>query len=515
MPKWIHDRAEHLLAKNPSMSESTAWAVATQQSHALGKSPKGYGTTKGKREAKAKYETPKDDTKKANPGGLDSPKLASFFSELTAIEKSAVSLADLKSGLSRAGAAVSQGVSRVTGIGSSAAKSVGPAVKHPLVGKSFTGMPAKLMSEPQIQSALRAADVASAARKAQDYTGLPQHVKDAILSSPLMRQGKQLGMTPEYAAALAGMSATPGESFGGAVYRTVLNPAGLSQASSGVGRIGRSAARAAKQQVMDAATKAASALWAESFFDELCKIAGVNNPYLHDQIGRPKVRKQEATPPDDKFKVKQGMFPTQLLSEKPASNLLKSQKTGTPDDKSMQEYKPLSFPKPPKTVTPPSGAPKAHAPKIPSMPKVGAAASIPQAHKGGFASFPLSGLPEGNAPVDEASEYDVAKDQKKVAFATSEFSGELGPARFFKPPMLPSVPLPNIYGRDPQLKEGGSKESELLKRAADALTPNGRLTQTQQEGKPKTTSFAGPSISDVSKPVGFGRTLPGTAKNRI
>jgi hypothetical protein len=78
MPEWIHNRAEHLLAKNPNMKKETAFAVATQQSHALGKSPKGYGTAEGKREAKAKYDTPKDDKKTANPGQLDSPKLASW-----------------------------------------------------------------------------------------------------------------------------------------------------------------------------------------------------------------------------------------------------------------------------------------------------------------------------------------------------------------------------------------------------------------------------------------------------
>jgi hypothetical protein len=48
MPKWIHDRAEHILAKNPSMPKSEAWAVATQQSHAVGKTPKGYGTAEGR-----------------------------------------------------------------------------------------------------------------------------------------------------------------------------------------------------------------------------------------------------------------------------------------------------------------------------------------------------------------------------------------------------------------------------------------------------------------------------------
>jgi hypothetical protein len=76
MPQWIHDRAEHLLAKNPKMSRSTAFAIATQQSHKMGKSPKGYGTKEGKREARAKYDQPRKEYKRsANPGGLESPKM--------------------------------------------------------------------------------------------------------------------------------------------------------------------------------------------------------------------------------------------------------------------------------------------------------------------------------------------------------------------------------------------------------------------------------------------------------
>jgi hypothetical protein len=70
MPQWIHDRAGHIQAKNPSMPESEAWAIATQQSHALGKSPKGYGTAEGHHEAKAKYDTPSDDKKTADPGHI-------------------------------------------------------------------------------------------------------------------------------------------------------------------------------------------------------------------------------------------------------------------------------------------------------------------------------------------------------------------------------------------------------------------------------------------------------------
>jgi len=77
MPAWIHGRAEHILAKNPSMKKSTAFAIATQQSHKTGKTPKGYGTKAGKREAKAKYDQPKKEyVKGANPGDLETPKLS-------------------------------------------------------------------------------------------------------------------------------------------------------------------------------------------------------------------------------------------------------------------------------------------------------------------------------------------------------------------------------------------------------------------------------------------------------
>jgi Protein of unknown function (DUF5661) len=76
MPAFIHNRAEHILAKNPSMKKSTAFAIATQQSHALGKSPKGYGTPEGKAEAKKKYDEPRKEYRQtANPGSLTSPKM--------------------------------------------------------------------------------------------------------------------------------------------------------------------------------------------------------------------------------------------------------------------------------------------------------------------------------------------------------------------------------------------------------------------------------------------------------
>lgn len=79
MPAWMHERATHILAKNPSMPKSEAFAIATQQGHALGKNPKGYGTAEGRSTAKAKFKTPSDDKKTANPGHLESPKMASLI----------------------------------------------------------------------------------------------------------------------------------------------------------------------------------------------------------------------------------------------------------------------------------------------------------------------------------------------------------------------------------------------------------------------------------------------------
>lgn len=66
MPKWLHDRARHILAKNKNMPESEAFAIATQQAHASGKSLKSYGTVRGREEAKEKYKTPGDDQKTAS-----------------------------------------------------------------------------------------------------------------------------------------------------------------------------------------------------------------------------------------------------------------------------------------------------------------------------------------------------------------------------------------------------------------------------------------------------------------
>lgn len=97
MPAWIHDRAEHLQKKNPSMPKSQAFAIATQQSHAAGKTPKGYGTAEGKRKAKQKYDkSPSSYTQTADPSSkvksssIDVALLKGFANELEKIAGLAV-----------------------------------------------------------------------------------------------------------------------------------------------------------------------------------------------------------------------------------------------------------------------------------------------------------------------------------------------------------------------------------------------------------------------------------------
>lgn len=74
------------------MSESQAWAIATQQSHASGNSPKGYGTKEGRKKAKEKYhhkpssyEQAADPSSKDKSSGIDVSLLKGFSDELSKI----------------------------------------------------------------------------------------------------------------------------------------------------------------------------------------------------------------------------------------------------------------------------------------------------------------------------------------------------------------------------------------------------------------------------------------------
>jgi len=80
VPAWIHNRAERLLQKNPEMDKGEAFAIATQQAHALGKTPQGYGTSEGRRTAKTKYRSPSEYQKTA-----EAQVWSAFFDEIEKI----------------------------------------------------------------------------------------------------------------------------------------------------------------------------------------------------------------------------------------------------------------------------------------------------------------------------------------------------------------------------------------------------------------------------------------------
>lgn len=76
--KWVHDRAHRIMEKGktlekygPERGKQVAYAIATQQAHKLGKTPKkkgGYGTSEGRAVAKAKYDQPSKSYKKTASG---------------------------------------------------------------------------------------------------------------------------------------------------------------------------------------------------------------------------------------------------------------------------------------------------------------------------------------------------------------------------------------------------------------------------------------------------------------
>lgn len=85
--KWIHDRAHRIMREGDTKDEygskkgkSIAYAIATQQAHSLGKSPKDFRTPSGVHEAKMKYDEPKKEYQKT-------AMLTGFFDEIDKIAR--------------------------------------------------------------------------------------------------------------------------------------------------------------------------------------------------------------------------------------------------------------------------------------------------------------------------------------------------------------------------------------------------------------------------------------------
>jgi hypothetical protein len=453
MPQWIHNRAEHLLAKNPSMDKGQAFAIATQQSHALGKSPKGYGTPEGRSTAKGKYPTPKDDKKTANPGGLDSPKLA-FADELSKIAL----------------------VERLVRLGAT----------------DVPGTPRLMMRQ---RSPEELANLQQSVTDSWDKAVAPAKVKATAFAHKVPTE-KGKAMTE---AALHGLIDNP--------EALALLPVPL----PGVA-LGATVAKHGLENLIDR-------------YAPLQKAAfNAGGGYLLDQVGKPKVRTRSVEPPEASLKV--AMFPTTptpmgTTGMQAQKQLMKSQQVGTTDDKNSVQFKPLN-----QTGT-----------KVPGVANsasgVKMAAALMAKWAFGSTGFgPTGGVfrpqyesYQGTTPIASPVVMDprikhggnCPPSTKKVAFSQSGFGqatslGAYGGNGGYHESYQGQTPIPSAVVMDPRIKRAG----EALRKAASIpLTPQGRLSSSSREGKPKSTGFGGPSIASVSKPVGFGSALPGASKNGI
>jgi len=556
MPAWIHNRAEHLLAKNPSMGKSTAFAIATQQSHATGKTPRGYGTRAGKREAKQKFDEPKKKyVKAANPGDLETPKLSDkpktrwtgsklvkkadvhVLSPQEAYEIRKAALREV-AGMKLASAefaeemykeALLQQLRRLLP-GSKVVK-VGDEVvdfteKSPIsyrgLGKHIEELGSMWRgakgATPEQMAAVGADKGVAGRILGETLHGTGHHMKDAstvgIVANPLGKavgggieglargSGKELVRATGKAGEVGAGGITGavghglqrhakrigqlGEIGTGAATATALGHAvspmahGIGEAAKAVGAykplkygLGTAGLNLVKDTAAAAAEEGLTGISAlgsglaktsavlerkkyDSFFEEVVKLAfmGGDDPYLNDQVAKPKTRPRKAAAPDPKYRVKQAMIPTApnpmgSTGMDAQKKLKKSQKVGTPDAPGSN-IKPLNQIKPPK------------------MPK--------------------------------------------LAFQTSQYSGPLGGGAFPQASYIPAFVTPpaSIKTAGPPSQKKGKE-----KKAAVPLTPKGRLSSARREGKPKFTGFSGPSVASVSKPIGFGQVAPGSGKNRI
>lgn len=115
------------------------------------------------------------------------------------------------------------------------------------------------------------------------------------------------------------------------------------------------------------------------------------------------------------------------------------------------------------------------------------------------------------------SEYDA---QPKTAvdngagFGVSQFSGPLSMGAFRMASGAPGFSAPGL-GSTFQRRGGPLMAPKIAAMLQEGLSPKGMLASGQRIGEAKLTTPAGPSIADLSKPLGFGGKLPGATKGTI
>lgn len=482
MPKWIHDRAEHLLAKNPDMDKSQAFAIATQQSHSLGKSPKGYGTSKGREEAKEKYETPHDDKKKANPGNLDSPKLAALFDEAVKIgaisDQQAQAALDRYETLERNKPTMGQ-VARYGALGAVSGPAIG------MLGDAISGKPTGGVRGHLGRAVTGALSMGAVPlvrghldRQAEKHT-LKKYL---VEREPELNAGK---LSAPFEPVEKAANAPPG------LLRRALRVANelADEVDTRVAQnVGQEAVKSTHGHLREKEKDSGSGItparaWGASETVDLVKGAFATSAYSAD-LGPWNIPQKSFQPG---FRL-----PNLRKAVQHEPQQIKTSGAGDVID-SIDYY--------------------AERPDVPySVPLRTAFGGLVGATGGASAAMlagkhPLVGAVPGAAVIGALSYAGTKKMNERLK--QKEAAGAPTRGGFLMSSEVPPF-------RAPQLRAAVQKQpQQIVTKLSSATTPLGRLTASKRVGLPKVSAPPGPSIAQVAKPVGFGKPMPGALKNKI
>lgn len=495
MPKWIHDRAEHLLAKNPNMPKSMAFAVATQQSHSLGKSPKGYGTDEGRSTAKAKYDTPKDDKKTANPGGLSSKKMAHVHLHLV---KQAGEAPTLPRG-HKAGTVVPKGGSKCANCTYAEVREDGPHCTSPEY-QAWAGTSELIDADVDENGA-----IIKVHGRITDAT--------AYCSDWWEENKKQAAMPPDQGPVAAEEQAEKEASLFGRVREHVGSELDTA-AEKGRGYL---AHRAYKTLPTDIQTLLPPALRdklasraGEAFLSMIGHIgAGVKEAGIVSMLKNPSIREHGTelaglgvlTVPG--LDTMQSRIRARMAGDKTHDGAEKRRFLGEFGHAAADV----------------GGLGILMAPEIGKLLKHGFA---PTGFGGNQAQNPpgmrqRSQIPPFVAPPIEVKAAGVGVGAGMTA---SSYSGPLSYGSFkmtsgIPPFRSPAMAQADSSGEPKPWMVGENKTAGSMNTATGAMSPTGRLNVTQRVGAPKVTGVSGPSIADIAKPKGFGTPISGAKKNQL
>lgn len=573
MPAWIHERAEHLLAKNPDMKKSTAFAVATQQSHRLGKTPKGYGTAAGKREAKKKYDKPKKSyVKGANPGDLETPKLtdrsktkwtgsklvkkgqAEFFGGFSELFKLAFKPVGgfwkARAGFTPAGMKTpTQKLKKSMEVG----KYKPPKMENP---------PIKVAESEEVGRLVDAATIgaggAALVHSKPLITGRTRlyHGTTPVRASKI----KQEGLVPAGGKLKGVTEVLPPDIRGEAkslVYLTKSKPGARYYAAQAQHLAPAIAVKTTRPNIISEVQRYQTSPEA---------LKAVMNPFGNKGVVTAdvplwkkdilsKLRKNpEARGSFEAFRkaFRKALGPAlftpeaQIRADYNSLNKAIALKGGLPSEyiKGGKDYRGVGSreikeyvrAKPWKFIGGVGlaglgaaglgiGGYRALTAKGRGSSESATATNLGHlkeayATSGGYLHSQVGKpklRPKSAAPPSkdlqvkageiEDVEFGDETDEAKYAFTESQYSGGLGPGRFIQQASY----IPPF--RDPPLsKSGGPAAPKGKVKKAAGLTPAGLLRKSQRVGAPKASAPPGPSIADISKPIGFGRKMPGATK---